>query len=212
MQDTTIMYQGGSGGFLLFYYMLLSGEYTTGLDMENIDQYITKQYHPNLIDDKKSWKVNSEHWPNNLECKNTPSNKPKLFLVCNPTVSPYYLNKELQHIVKDTKVLLLYTDLKTQLRMSYNKQAYWFSELTERKFNQSLYTNKEFIRRILNSGVYWKDDFCDPELVKIEKIFPNLETVRLRDLLQKYPKNVKQQWLINLWLSLHNAKELRRLS
>ena len=56
------MYQGGSGGFLLFYYMLLSGEYTTGLDMENIDQYITKQYHPNLIDDKKSWKVNSEHW------------------------------------------------------------------------------------------------------------------------------------------------------
>lgn len=191
--------------------MLLSGEYTTGLDMDNIEHYIKDQYHNKLATDKKSWKVDSEHWPNNLECKNLSTDKTKLFLVCNPTLSPYYINKELQHIVSDTKIILLYTDLRTQLRMSYDKQAYWFSELSRTKFNRSYYSNKAFIRKIINSGVLWKDELCDPELPKIEKIFPNLETVSLRDLLQKYPKNVKQQWLIDRWLSLHSNKELRHL-
>ena len=206
------MYQGGSGGFLLFYHMLLSGEYTTGLNMENIEQYVTEQYHPKLINDKKSWKVNSEHWPNNLECKNSRTDKPKLFLVCNPTLFPYYINKELQYIVKDTKIILLYTDLKTQLRMAYNKQAYWFSDLTSKKFNRELYSDKAYIRKIINFGVMWKDELCDPELPKIEKIFPNLEAVNLLDLLKNYSKNQKQQWLIDHWLSLHTNKELRRLS
>ena len=211
MQDTTIMYQGGSGGFLLFYYMLLSGEYTTGLDMNNIENYIKEQYHPKLINDKTSWKINSEYWPNNVECKNQLTDKPKLFLVCNPILSPYYVNKELQNIVSDTKIILLYTDLRTQLRMAYNKQAYWFSKLCDHKFNRPRYTNKAFIRRILNSRVWWKDQFSDPELPKINKIFPNLEAINLRDLLQYYPKNSKQQWLIDHWLSLHTTKELRHL-
>ena len=79
MQDTTILYQGGSGGFLFFYYMLLSGEYTTGLDMENIEHYINNQYHPELILDKKSWKICREYWPNNLECKKKVSANSKLF-------------------------------------------------------------------------------------------------------------------------------------
>jgi hypothetical protein len=191
--------------------MLLSGEYTTGLDLNNIEHYIKEQYHNKLVDDKKSWKVDSEHWPNNLECKNTPSDKPKLFLACNPTLSPYFINKELQYIINDTKVILLYSDLRTQLRMSYDKQAYWFSELSRGKFNRSFYSNQAFIRKIINSGVLWKDELCDPELPKIEKIFPNLETVNLRDLLQNYPKNPKQQWLIDRWLSLHTTKELRHL-
>lgn len=30
-KDITILYQGGSGGFALFYYLLLSGKYQTGL-------------------------------------------------------------------------------------------------------------------------------------------------------------------------------------
>jgi len=191
--------------------MLLSGEYTTGLDMDNIEHYIKDQYHSELANDKKFWKVNSEHWPNNLECKNSQSDKPKLFLVCNPTLSPYFINKELQYIINDTKVILLYSDLRTQLRMSYNKQAYWFSELSRGKFNRSFYSNKRFIRKIINSGVTWRDEVCDPELPKIQKIVPDLEAINLRDLLQNYPKNTKQQWLIDRWLSLHTNKELRHL-
>lgn len=211
MQDTTILYQGGSGGFLFFYYMLLSGEYTTGLDMENIEHYINNQYHPELINDKKSWKICREYWPNNLECKKKVSANSKLFFVCNPTLSPYHINKELQHIVDDTKIVLLYTDLRTQLRMAYDKQAYWFNELCSNKFDRASYTNKQYTRRILNSGVLWRGKLCDPELPKIEKIFPNLEAVSLQDLLQNYPKNTKQQWLIDRWLSLHGNKELRHL-
>ena len=211
MQDTTIMYQGGSGGFLLFYYMLLSGEYITGLDMERIEEYIENQYHPNLAKDQQSWKIGTEHWPNNLECKNSRVNKPKLFLAANPSFT-YYLDKELQYIVNDTKIMLMYTDLKTHLRMSYNKKAYWFSELyPEKRINKSQYNTKEFIHKILNSGVMWRGEFCDSELLRIEKIFPNLEPVRLKDLIQNYPKNSKQQWLIDRWLSLHTSKELRHL-
>jgi hypothetical protein len=191
--------------------MLLSGEYITGLDMNNIEHYVKDQYNSKLASDKKSWKVNSEHWPNNTECKNKISDKPKLFLVCNPTLSPYYLNKELQYIVKDTRIVLLYSDLKTQLRMAYNKQAHWFSGLASKKFSRELYSDKAYIRKIINSGVLWKDELCDPELPKIEKIFPDLEAVNLRDLIQFYPKNQKQQWLIDHWLSLHTNKELRQL-
>ena len=211
MQDTTLFYQGGSGGFLFFYYMLLSGEYTTGLDMNNIEHYIKDQFHSELVTDKKSWKVNSEHWPNNTKCKTQVSDKPKLFLVCNPTFYSYYINKELQNIVSDTKTVLLYTDLRTQLRMAYNKQAYWFSELSRTKFNRSLYSNKQYIRKILSSGVSWRNEIVDPELPKIEKLFPNIELVSLKDLLQNYPKNTKQQQLIDRWLSLHTDKELRHL-
>jgi len=206
------MYQGGSGGFLLFYYMLLSGEYTTGLDIERIEEYIEIQYHTNLANDKKSWKVNTEHWPDNLRCKNSSSDKPKLFLVCNPITKPYSINKELQNIVSDTKIILLYTDLRTHLRMSHNKQAYWFywlNKLNNHKFNRL--TKKAFIRIILNSGVWWKNQLSDPELPKINKIFPELEAINLRDLIQNYPKNEKQQWLIDRWLSLHTKKELRHL-
>ena len=191
--------------------MLLSGEYTTGLNMENIEHYINNQYHTKFTNDKQHWKLFTEHWPNNLECKNQSSDKAKLFLVCNPTITPYYVNKELQYIVNDTKIVLLYTDLNTQLRMAYDKHAYWFNEPSRKQFNRSYYTNKQYIRRILNSGVLWRDELCDPELPKIERIFSNLEAVSLRELIQNYPKNSKQQWLIDKWLSLHSKKELRHL-
>jgi hypothetical protein len=211
VQDTTILYQGGSGGFLLFYYMLLSGEYITGLDMDRIEEYIEIQYHTNLASNKKNWKINTEHWPNNTGCKNTPSNKPKLFLFCNPLV-PEQLEGVL-YTVNDTKILLLYTDLNTQIRMAYNKHAHWFNtwfiELSKRPLNY--YTTKQKIRNILKSGRPFNGEICDPYLFKIRKIFPNIEAVNLRDLIQNYPKNPKQQWLIDKWLSLHTNKELRHL-
>jgi hypothetical protein len=213
VQDTTILYQGGSGGFLLFYYMLLSGEYITGLDMDRIEEYIEIQYHTNLASNKKNWKINTEHWPNNTGCKNTPSNKPKLFLFCNPLV-PEQL-EEVQCIVNDTKILLLYTDLNTQIRMAYNKHAHWFNtwfiELNKRPLTHNYYTTKQQIRKILKSGKPWHGEICDPYLIRIQKIFPNIETVSLRDLIQNYPKNEKQQWLIDRWLLLHTKKELRHL-
>jgi len=210
VQDTTILYQGGSGGFLFYYYMLLSGEYTTGLDMDRIEEYIEIQYNTNLANNKKNWKINTEHWPNNTGCKNTPSNKPKLFLFCNP----FSLEKlkDVIYTVSDTKILLLYTDLNTQIRMAYDKHAHWFNTcLTELNKTPLNYTTKQQIRDILKSGIPFNGKICDPYLFKIQKIFPNIEAVNLRDLIQNYPKNVKQQWLIDKWLSLHTNKELRHL-
>ena len=118
MQDTTILYTGGSGGFLFFYYMLLSGEYTTGLDMNRIEEYIENQYHPKLANDKQSWKIGTEYWPNNIECKNSTTDKAKLFLLC----TSYYDLSTKDSVIEstdNTKIILFYT---LKLKINYTKK------------------------------------------------------------------------------------------
>ena len=80
--DVTILYQGGSGGFALFYYLLLSGKFVTGLDYTSIQDLIDQQYPDRLIQNPKLWKT-KEFWPDNVLCKQSKSG-PKLFLICNP--------------------------------------------------------------------------------------------------------------------------------
>ena len=212
MQDTTILYHGGSGGFLFYYYMLLSGEYTTGLDMDKIEEYIENQFHPKLANDKKSWKIGHEYWPDNKKCKETITDKPKLFLICNTYFYLHFSNENIKNYTNN-KIILLYTDLHTQLRMCYNKKAAFFTEEFLKDPSRPFYNqpDKKYIRHILKSGVMWNNELCYFELPRYEKIYPNLELVKLRDLIQNYPKNTKQQWLIDRWLSLHTKKELRHL-
>ena len=206
------MYQGGSGGFLFYYYMLLSGEYASGLNTDNIEEYIEHQFHPILASDKQSWKIDREHWPDNTKCKNTITDKPKLYLLCNTYFYLHFSDARVKEVVNN-KIILLYTDLHTQLRMCYNKKAAFFTDECLNDPSRPCYNqpDRKYIKFILDNGVMWKNELCYFELPRYEKIYPNLETVSLRDLIQKYPRNEKQAWLIDKWLSLHTKKELRHL-
>ena len=192
--------------------MLLSGEYTTGLDMNRIEEYIENQYHPKLANDKQSWKIGTEYWPNNIECKNSTTDKAKLFLLC----TSYYDLSTKDSVIEstdNTKIILFYTDLHTQLRMCYNKKANFFNNLIYNNPTRPCYgkSDSKYLRCLFDRGAIWNNQLCNGDLPKIQQIFPNLEAVSLRDLLQNYPRNTKQQWLIDRWLSLHNKKELRHL-
>jgi hypothetical protein len=80
-KDVTILYQGGSGGFALFYFLLLSEKFVTGLKNKNIQQLIDIQYPDRLATEPRKWKHN-EFWPDNNWCKTLSGRK--LFLICNP--------------------------------------------------------------------------------------------------------------------------------
>ena len=139
--DTTIIYQGGSGGFFLYYLLLLSGKYISGdadIQQSNdiistVKQKIVEQFPNSLKDNRSQWKVN-EFWPNNSSIKNQLFSKKKLFLICNPLFNEANILDNLK-ISMGTRKVLLYTDLNIQLRMAYEKNAYWFTDTSRKKFN-----------------------------------------------------------------------------
>lgn len=168
-KDVTILYQGGSGGFALFYFLLLSGRYNTGLEYTNIQHLIDTQFPTVLKDQPTLWK-NIEHWPDNQLCKNRPG--PRLFLICNPLWSSNIIKNI--SISKNTHSILLYTNFKLQLRMCWEKQAYWFTE-TSRQYFKAPQNNKQYIRQILKM----QKNALDPDIDKIKIAFNPTQTVEL---------------------------------
>ena len=205
MSDVTILYQGGSGGFLLFYYLLLSNNYQTGLEFNSVTDLIDKQFPKTLQNAPAHWKSN-EFWPDNLQCKKHPSDKPKLFLICNPCWNDYMIKQNLD-ISSDTHSILLYTDIKTQLRMAYEKKAYWFTNVSKKQFNAPE-NDKLYIRQILESAIAE----LDPEISKVKATFAPTQVLRLQDFLQRKtietfaPPNKQQIEFIEFWKRLQPKK------
>lgn len=206
MNDVTILYQGGSGGFLLFYYLLLSGKYQTGLRYDNIDDLIDAQFPASLSSSPSSWKHN-ELWPENLGFKNTKTTKNKLFLICNPCI-----NTDMNlYISEDTYKILLYTDIRTQVRMAYEKQEYWFTKSFKGKFNAPA-SDQQYIKEIYKSST----DGLDPKVDRIKNIFSPDQSIRLQDFLQSKTingfdlPNEQQLMFVDRWSSLqpHKVKRL----
>jgi len=83
-------YQGGSGGFILFHFLLLSekyfSEFNSGIG-NDIKKIVEHQWN---VSDHKKWK-NSEITPNNYltYCSNN-SCLTKLLFFCNPTVNDFF--------------------------------------------------------------------------------------------------------------------------
>jgi hypothetical protein len=207
LQDVTIMYQGGSGGFALFYYLLLSGKFHTGLDYESVNELIEQQFNTLLIDRPAAWKK-VEFWPDNVKCKRS-DKKPKLFLICNPTWSGM-LNDNLT-ISNDTYKILLYTDLKLQLRMAYEKRAYWFTDISRKQFNAPL-NDKHYIKQIINNSSIYSNYTVDPCIREIiEKFNPNQiinlqEFVKTKVIQDFGTPNEEQIKFLNFWMSIQPAK------
>ena len=204
MKDVTIMYQGGSGGFALYYYLLLSGQYQ--YDIPTVQSMIAQQFPKELATNPGNWK-NKEFWPDNLSLKKTTG--PKLFLICNPLFNPkmYEIN---QTVSRDTYKILLYTDIHLQLRMAWDKQAYWFTKVSREYFNAPS-TDTPYIRHILDTAV----DNYDPMVSQIKKLFnPNLlvcleEFVKLKKITDSDTPTQEQREFLKYWKSIQSAKSLR---
>lgn len=203
-KDVTIIYQGGSGGFMLFYYLLLSGNYTTGLPFidthKGVEYYISQQFKKET--ELAKWKT-TEFWPDNLKCKNTQTEKSKLFLICNPLFNSDKLKENLE-IANGTDVVLLYTDLKTQLRLAYEKRAYWFTETSKNYFSAPV-NEKEYIKNILKNYAEFNQEKVDPVVPLIIDTFKPTEIIKLQNLI-KNNCNERQRTFINHWLSLQPGK------
>lgn len=207
--DVTILYQGGSGGFALFYYLLLSDKYCTGIDYHDPQELIDKQFPLWLKQNPAFWKK-QEFWPNNDYCQ-TKTGKPRLYLICNPCWSPATLNHNLKISANTTKYLL-WTDIHTQLRMSWHKRAYWFTEISKVRFSAPA-NEKHYIKQILRSAISNKDPLLDDI---IRQFRPN-HTVMLQDFLQNRrlpdmaPPNQRQHAFLDHWLALQPSKAIKHL-
>ena len=205
MTDVTILYQGGSGGFALYYYLLLSGNYQYNIDC--IQSMIAQQFPTDLSAVPSMWK-SKEFWPNNIELKK--KSGPKLFLICNPLFNPDVYSTN-QTVCDNTYKILLYTDIHLQLRMAYEKQAYWFTPVSRQEFNAPA-SNKQYIRQIIQSSKSYNNSQVDPAVLEIvDKFAPDLivdlKTFIGSGTLDNFPRPTQDQFnFLTYWKSLQPVK------
>jgi hypothetical protein len=209
MTDVTIFYQGGSGGFALYYYLMLSGKYQ--YDINTAQTMVNIQFSDKLSSNPKKWKER-EFWPDNVELKK--QTRPKLFLLCNPLLA---VDAHEQHkwISDNTHKILLYTDIHLQLRMCWEKQAYWFTKFSRQYFNAPD-DNRLYFRQIIGSSKEFNGSRVDPMILEIIDYFTPNQTVRLEDFintgaLDNFSKpNQQQVDFLHHWRSLQPAKALQK--
>ena len=214
--DTTIIYQGGSGGFFLYYLLLLSGKYISGdADIQQssdvvstVKQKILEQFPDSLKDNQSQWKV-KEFWPNNNSIKNQSFFKKKLFLICNPLFNQSNILDNLK-IANGTKIVLLYTDINAQLRMAYEKNAYWFTEVSMKKFNAPP-TKYRYMQQIKSNYTVVNNTRVDPCVSNLITMFKPDFIINLSDLIRGKDLNLDQRTFLTHWLSLQSRKAIRCL-
>ena len=117
MKDLVIFYSGGSGGHLLLHLLMLSGKYHTVFEKnEKFSTVLDKQWN---ITVGSEWK-NNETWPINYETKHSITDLKKLYMLCNYVEDPAAPN------FKYTEKICLYTDIQSQIQLSFFKRANWF--------------------------------------------------------------------------------------
>ena len=197
-EDVTILYQGGSGGFALYYYLLLTGNFQHST--EDAWQQIRYQFPSDLATEPATWKTR-ELWPDNLALKK--QSGPRLFLICNPLWNDHMI--EVNHAIsQDTRRILLYTPLKLQLRMAWEKRAYWFTNVSRQAFAAPK-DDREYVRWIKKSGVDFNGIIVDSCLPKIVNEFNPNKIVKLQELLTE-PATQDQKKFLDHWISIQSKK------
>jgi hypothetical protein len=196
--DVTILYQGGSGGFALYYYLLLTGRFQHS--MEETWDRIHHQFSSDLADNPATWKTR-ELWPDNVSLKKQSGSR--LYLICNPLWNDHMT--EVNHAISDnTHKILLYAPLKLQLRLAWEKQAYWFTDVSRQAF-AAPDNDQEYIRWIKQSGVDFNGIIVDPGVPKIVNEFKPNKIVKLKELLTE-PVTRDQKQFLDLWINLQPKK------
>lgn len=121
MKHLKLSYSGGSGGFLLFHLLLLSGKFYAAFENnESINSIIDKQWN---VTDHLKWKQ-SETWPDNLATLSAATSLDRLYLICNPDQLDNPDRGRMTFLT--AKNLMLYTDIDSQIELAYYKKANWF--------------------------------------------------------------------------------------
>jgi hypothetical protein len=197
-QDTTILYQGGSGGFVLYYYLLLTGQFQHSI--EETWQLIDRQFPLGLIHNLQDWK-SYEIWPDNVELKK--QSERKLFLICNPLWSDDMI--EVNHYISDnTHRIMLYTDFQLQLRLAWEKRAYWFTSVSKQAFHAPD-NDGDYIRWIKKHTDRFNDTIVDFRVPRIINEFAPHEVIHLKDLLVR-PCTTDQRKFLDRWWNLQPKK------
>lgn len=204
-QDVSIIYQGGSGGFALYYYLLLTGQFQHSI--EQTWQLIDRQFPAELSHNHKNWK-SYESWPDNHDLKTTTGRK--LFLVCNPLWGDF--NRD---IPNNTYKIFLYTSLDIQLRMAWEKKAWWFTELT-RRTNHAPSNNQIYIRQIISRAATYKTLKVDPYVPDIIQYYDPDCIIQLEEFAKgkKLLDDPTQDQLefLDRWIGLQPKKALRLMN
>jgi hypothetical protein len=204
--NVSIFYQGGSGGFALYYYLLLSGQFQHSIDQTW--KLIYSQYPTDLLTNSRNWKT-QEHWPDNHELKKRSSST--LFLVCNPL----WGKDSYQQIFDNTHKIFLYANLRLQLRMAWEKRAWWFTDLTRKVINAPA-DNKVYLRQIINSAATLDNHDVDPMVPKIIDYYKPDNIIQLEEFVKgkNLPgtPNVHQLKFLDYWISLQPKKALRLMN
>jgi hypothetical protein len=199
-EDVTILYQGGSGGFALYYYLLLTGRFQHST--EETWEMIHNQFPVDLIDDPARWKT-LELWPDNVSLKK--QSGPRLFLICNPLWTAD-MAKVNHAISNNTWRILLYAPLRLQLRMAWEKRAYWFTDISRQVFAAPS-TDQAYIRWILESGVPFQDTQVDPRIPAVIDEFQPHVILSIRELMSG-PATSDQRKFLDHWIKLQPKKAL----
>lgn len=205
-RDVSIIYQGASGGFLLFYYLLLTGRYSHGIQNRlTVSELIAQQFPQHLTEDRAKWK-HHEFWPDNHWARAT-QQRPRLYLICNPFFDPglYHSNLEL---TCDSVKILLYTSLELQARLAWEKQAWWFTPVSRQRYQRG--TDRAYMRWILNQGD------IDPNVHQIKSTYHPDIVIRLEDFVSDpgclgLTPNQEQLDFVTYWTSLQSKKTQRLL-
>ena len=182
--DISLLYSGGSGGFLFLHWLLLSGQYWCDFGGADTNTVIQQQ-----------WNIGDQHWKST---ERWPSNN----IYSGPAGRIYFHCLSLSGEITQwqqcpgTKVLL-YTDFLTQIRMAQFKRAKWF--VTDPPVPP--------IRKLLSQYVVIDG-------IKLHhRIEPAWNSADVKISLQQLihsDHNTEQQKLIDHWLSLHPAKLLEK--
>ena len=226
MNDISLNYFGGSGGFLLLHLLLLSDQYHCSFyNNVSFDRAFKQQWQ---VDSGVHWK-DQETWPDPVATQSSDTTLPRIYFNCNPDT--------IENIVDTDRKICLWTDLPSQIELCIYKQAYWFYLDTKKRRIYPEQWNDNLIPQLRNlclSGDmnFWRDilvtnlatDFHNTPVLK--KSLPYLQNstvnIKLQDtvnsngeilvengLMSKITSN--QLDLIQRWKRLHPAELLEKI-
>ena len=202
-EDLNIFYYGGSGGFYFLHQLLTTKKFICIFKAKNNNFKSFNDIKNSMfnISNPNKWKENELFPDNNLTLK-FKSNKNKIF---------YNVNEYDEWLKLPGKKILIYTDLRSQIRLTWYKKAKWFMSKPHNYKNfyyiakNILKNNKNLYHNSVSDAMQYADitvkfqDLLTPESLKIE--------------LKKFNCDISQENIdfLNYYLSLHTPKLLQKI-
>lgn len=218
--DINFSYAGGSGGFLVLHLLLLEQKHDIEFNYKEwhgekfFSLYPEFKNHQDRISDIPEWRdfIFKEKLETQWDIPDPSNWKSHELWMTNrtdfvPRPGRYKLFFSTNDVVEwnmyPGKKLYLYTDVRTQIRMTLKKRANWFFK----KMNGDRYMNYSSIKHILNTRVLLDDLEVIPNVA--ESIEISEKHILLQDLILDPVKTLEisntleQQKLMNTWIELH---------